>query len=79
MKSEQKERYENRYAYMIESNRNVKRVRIQSEFGGIYTVRFENGGATKVKSHRLFPSAEAAAAAIGEAEKQARKHRTPYM
>ena len=63
---------------MIISNHEVKRVKVQSEFGGIYTVRFENGGATKVKSHRLYPSAEAAICAMETLRKPVRGFRSPH-
>lgn len=78
MKPGQETKNTSRYAYMVISNREVKRVMVQSEFGGIYTVRFENGGGTKVKSHRLYPSAEAANAAIAAAKKPVRGYRMPH-
>ena len=68
----------NRYAYMIISNHEVRRVKVQSEFGGIYTVRFDNGGATKVKSHRLYPSAEEAICALETLRKPVGGYRSPY-
>ena len=47
-------------AFMLEHNRDVKQVTVLNCFGGIYTVRLPGGGASKVKSHRLFRTPEEA-------------------
>ena len=57
----------NDIAYMIESNRYIREGRIIHISGDLITFKFLDCiGATKIKAHRLYPSEEAALAAIGK-------------
>ncbi len=58
----------NDIAYMIESNRYIREGKIIHISGDLITFKFLDcmGAATKVKTHRLYPTEEAALAAIGE-------------
>ena len=48
-------------AYIIESNRFIREVKIKSCSGEIYLIQFtDSGGGIKVKEHRLFPTREEA-------------------
>lgn len=38
----------------------VKEDKVIKYAGGFYTIRFSNGGGTRVKEHRLFPTKEEA-------------------
>lgn len=51
-------------AYILESNRIVKQVKILKCSGGIYLIWFDTGGGIQVKEHRLCATAEEAEAAI---------------
>jgi len=54
-------------AYMVESNRYIREGKITHISGDLITFKFlDCMGATKIKAHRLFPSEEAALAAIGK-------------
>ena len=56
-------------AYIIESNRIIRKVKILMFAGGLYTIQFtDTGGGMKIRESRLFPTEEAAKASI-----QARK------
>ena len=65
-------------AYLLENNRTVKEVVVLNCFGGIYTVMFKQGGATKVKGHRLFESPEAAERSNQEKKRPIRSPHTAY-
>lgn len=48
-------------AFLVESNRIIREVRILKFGGGFYTIRFaDSDGGIKVKEHRLFATKEAA-------------------
>lgn len=51
-------------AYLIESNRIIRKVKIVKISGGLYTIKFGNGGGIKVRETRLFATADDAKAAI---------------
>lgn len=57
----------NDIAYMIESNRYIREGKIIHISGDLITFKFLAcmGAATKIKEHRLYPTEEAALAAIG--------------
>lgn len=58
----------NDIAYMIESNRYIREGKIIHTSGDLITFKFLDcmGAATKIKAHRLYPTEEAALAAIGK-------------
>ena len=43
-------------AYLVESNRFIREGRIETCSGGLYLYHFIEGGAIRVKEHRLFAS-----------------------
>ena len=51
-------------AFIVESERIVKKGTIMKCTGGLYLLKFEGGGGTYVKEHRLYSSEEAAQAEI---------------
>lgn len=57
----------NDIAYMIESNRYIREGKIIHISGDLITFKFLDcmGATTKIKEHRLYPTEEAALAAIG--------------
>lgn len=58
-------RFENDTAYLLESNRTIREVKILKISGELYTIRFVNGGGgIKVRESRLFSSVEEAKASI---------------
>jgi len=67
-------------AFLIESNRIIREVKILKFAGGLYTVRFADGtGGIKVRESRLYTSKEKAEAAIPKSiEKPAPHHPTPW-
>lgn len=66
-------------AYLIESNRIIKPVKVVNCAGGMYLIRFENGGGIRVKEHRLFATEEEARASLGIIETSKRKSPYDYM
>lgn len=48
----------NSTAYIIENRRNIRKVTVLNCSGGLYTVRFEHGGGTRLRASRLYPTAE---------------------
>lgn len=60
-------------AYMIESNRYIREGKIIHISGDLITFKFLDcmGAPTKVKTHRLYPTEEAALAAIGKSKQDA--------
>lgn len=60
-------------AYMIESNRYIREGKIIHISGDLITFKFLDcmEAATKVKAHRLYPTEEAALAAIGKSKQDA--------
>lgn len=67
-------------AYLIESNRFVREVKVIKFSGGLYTIQFrKGGGGIKVRESRLFPTREEAEAAISTPKaKPAQHHPTPW-
>ena len=67
-------------AYIVESNRFIREVTIVRFLGGMYLIRFTNGGGIQVKEHRLFASEEAAKESIHPKKEEVIKKisRTPY-
>ena len=64
-------------AYIIESNRIIREVRIVRCSGGIFLVKFpDTGGGIQVKRHRLFATREEAENSITKPEKK--KSTNPY-
>ena len=53
-------------AYIIESNRLVRKVTIISFDGVFYTVRFEGKGGTRLRASRLYATPEEAEAMLPE-------------
>lgn len=58
----------NDVAYMIESNHYIREGKIIHISGDLITFKFLDcmGAVTKIKAHRLYPTEEAALAAIGK-------------
>lgn len=52
-------------AYIIESNRIIRKCTIVRKSGNLCIIRFENGGGIQVKGHRLFMFVEDAEKKIG--------------
>lgn len=71
-------------AFLIESNRFIRKVKILRFSGGLYTIQFVNGGGgMKVRESRLFASKEEAEAAIPKPipapkTEQTPRHPTPW-
>ncbi len=63
-------------AYIVESNRIIREVKIVRCSGGIFLVRFPDTGGIQVKRHRLFATREEAKSSIVKLEK--RKSTNPY-
>lgn len=57
-------------AYLIESNRFIREGKITQYFNGLYLFQFTEGGAIRVKEHRLFASEEEAQAKIDKYKHQ---------
>ena len=64
-------------AFIVESNRTVREVTVIRHSGGMYLIRFAEGGGIQVRGHRLFVSQEEAAASIQTTE--AHQIRTPTL
>lgn len=45
-------------AYFVESNCKVREVQILNTAGGMYLIRFENGGGTRARENRIFSAKE---------------------
>lgn len=56
-------------AYLIESNRFIREGKIKQYYNGLYLFQFVEGGAIRVKEHRLFASEEDAQAQIDKYKK----------
>lgn len=46
--------------YIIQSNRWIREATVLKFAGGMYTIRFSEGGGTRLRESRLFESKEAA-------------------
>lgn len=62
-------------AYIVESNRIIKEVKIVNCAGGMYLIKFANGGGIRVKEHRIFATEEDAKKSIPGYKEQ---RRSPY-
>ena len=51
-------------AFIVESNGTVREVNVIRHSGGMYLIRFAEGGGIQVRKHRLFSTQEEAAASI---------------
>lgn len=68
-------------AYLVESNRFVREVKIIRYSGGLYLVRFtDSGGGIQVRENRLFPTQELAENSIKRTNTTEKKKvpRNPY-
>lgn len=65
--------------YIIESNRIIRKCTVGRVVGGIYLIRFEEGGAIQVKRHRLFDSREAAEESLPHTKPRRRLNQYDYM
>ena len=67
-------------AFLLESNRIIRKVTIVKCAGGFYTIRFTDGtGGIKVRENRLFASKEEAKPAIPKPKpKPAPQYPTPW-
>ena len=67
-------------AFLIESNRIIREVRIVKYAGGLYTIQFvDGGGGIKVRESRLFSTKEEADTAIQKPRlKTSPRHPTPW-
>ncbi|MBQ9030711.1 MAG: hypothetical protein IJ106_04570 [Parasporobacterium sp.] len=65
-------------AYIVENGWNIRTVMVLSESGGLYKVRFREGGGTCLKAGRLFKTAEDAKQAVTVKEKTVRGPRSPH-
>lgn len=64
-------------AFIIESNRIIRKVEIVRNTGGFYLIRFkDSGGGIKVRENRLFPTREEAAENLPQSLQK--QYRTPY-
>ena len=61
-------------AYIIVSNSYVTPVTIVRFSSGFYTLRFEKGGGTKLKKHRVYRTKEEAEKALKDIERARRYH-----
>lgn len=68
-------------AFLIESNRFIREVKIAKYSAGLYLVKFADGaGGIKVRENRLYASEEEARAALPKSEEKPapHRHRTPW-
>ena len=65
-------------AFIVESNRTVREVTVIRHSGGMYLIRFAEGGGIQVRGHRLFVSQEEAAASIQTDKEMSKRYRRPY-
>ena len=66
-------------AFLVESNRIIREVKVVNCSGGMYLIRFSNGGGIRVKEHRLFATEEDAKKCIPGYEEPKRKSPYEYM
>lgn len=69
--------------YIVESNRAVRECTVVRECGGLYIIRFCNGGGIQVKGSRLFETRAAAEETVpgfNKAEEKLKKtgYKSPY-
>ncbi len=65
-------------AYIVESNRIVREVKIVKRNGNFYIVRFGTSGGIQVRGNRLFETAEAAESFIVKQKEQKKGYNSPY-
>ena len=67
-------------AFIVESNRTVRKVVVVRVTGDFYIVKFkDNGGAIQIRGSRLFASEEDALASLPQKEQSTRTgYRSPY-
>ena len=66
-------------AFLVESNRIIREVKVVNCSGGMYLIRFPNGGGIRVKEHRLFATEEEAKKSLPGYEEPKRKSPYEYM
>lgn len=65
-------------AFIIESSRFIREVRIVKFSGGLYTIRFtDSNGGIKVRENRLYPTKGEAEATIPQTESKP-KYKSPW-
>lgn len=65
-------------AFIVESNRVIREVTVIRHSGGMYLIRFAEGGGIQVREHRLFSTQEDAATSIRADKEKSRKGYSPY-
>mgnify|MGYP000807529504 CR=1 FL=1 len=65
-------------AFILESNRIIREVTIAQCSGGMYLIKFSDGGGIQVKEHRLFATKEEAEAGMPGKKPETKKYRSPY-
>ena len=65
-------------AFIVENGYKVRPVVILSEGGGLYKIRFQEGGGTCLKAGSLFRTAEDAKQTVTVKEKTVRGPRSPH-
>lgn len=65
-------------AYIVESNRIVREVKIVRRNGNFYIVRFGTNGGIQVRGNRLFETTEAAESSIEKQKEQKKGYHSPY-
>lgn len=61
-------------AYIVESNRLIREVKIVKQSGDFYIIRFGTSGGIQVRSSRLFETAEAAESSIKKKNEPRKGH-----
>ncbi len=62
-------------AYIVESNCRVREVQMLNYSGGMFLIRFENGGGIRVNDHRLYYTNEEAALTLPRKHLRLIEHR----
>lgn len=65
-------------AYLVESNRIVRKVKIVKRNGNFYIVWFGANGGIQVRGNRLFETAGAAESSITKQKEQKKGYYSPY-
>ena len=66
-------------AFLVGNNSQILPVTILSAAGGLYKIRFESGGGSCVKRHRLYGTREEAEAAMKAARRSYTGYRSPHI
>lgn len=66
-------------AYLVESNYIIREGKIMSNNGGMLLFKFTEGGAVRIKEHRLFKSEEAAQAEIDRIRAERKQNRISFL